>query len=164
MKRVDQALSYGGGLDIYTKEFEERTLVRSESNPSGSFSTYETSAEYSMLMFTPQFLLKVELNHPNSAWRPFARAGIGLNLLFSDEQVFTSDSLEVSDSRFYWGVAGTVDGGVTIKLGDSTRLGGLLGYQWGEPRRSSTQTTDLPVHEDINMGGFRIKLELNIIY
>lgn len=164
MKKVDQAFSYGGGLDIYTRNFEEKALVQSATTPSGSFFTYETNAEYTMLMLTPQFLLKAEFNYPNSSWRPFVRAGLGLDLLFSTEEVFTPDSLQVSDSRFYWGVAGVVDAGATFKLGDHTRLGGLIGYQWGTPRRSASQITGLPVHEEINMGGLRIKLELNITY
>jgi hypothetical protein len=158
---IDEAVAIGLSTDVYYKRYVQETAVATDEYESGlNTTTIRKEVEYN----TVGVPLMLELQLNLSILGPLYILGhgaVGYEILWNKEYNFDDD---VSNSLWFSGFAWNVGVGPAIQLGSDTLLF-VEGFYHGAKlrRRERDIFQDLPVFEEVNMGGLGIRAGIAII-
>lgn len=154
-RAVDDRVDLGIALDFFRKRYVRETVVLEDDLSSGVHERQVLrELEYTTMIVPLMATINVGLPS-NRVFGYYATAGVGGEFLFNSEKNYVAN---VSESRFYKGLAWLVGGGVYYKLSRSTAVIGEVLYQSSKVSRENSSTeAGLPIRREVNLSGFGVR-------
>ncbi len=151
-RAVDEQIDFGIEVDVFRKRFTRETVVLEQDFSSG-VTEREVLRELEYTTTIVPILATIHVGLPsNRVFGYYAMGGVGGEFLFNSEKNYVAN---VSESRFYKGLAWLVGGGVYFKLSRGSALIGEVLYQSSRVSRGNGKNeAGLPVRREVNLSGF----------
>ncbi len=161
-RQVDEKVDFGLGVDLFVRQFTQKSVVGSGSSPGGSTTTTtQTDVDYSMFGLPIMVHLNIRLL-PNSIVRPYVGLAGGYEILFSREANYQVTPA-VKDSRLYGGFGWQLMLGGEYALGSSSGLLAEILYNGCTVKRSAgDNAVGIPTHEELDFSGLGFRLGVRI--
>ncbi|NQU27034.1 MAG: hypothetical protein HQ528_01955 [Candidatus Marinimicrobia bacterium] len=157
-KAVDDRVSYGFSVDLYTRKYVEKVEIDTTGLDLATVNTNRVNIDFSTYMLPIQANVIVNMPVDVSGMSPYVSGGLGFAFLLNRELNYINDE---KDTRFFSAFVWNLAGGVSYELGTNSAARFELFYNRALLKGARDKTeAGFPIYDELNMSGLGLRLGL----